>query len=109
MNEILEVRTEAGEILLFEIEDREGEELRAGAGAIVNKSRETLESVLSGIRPFAMAARKALEDVSPDEIEFEFGVRLAIEGGLLFVKNATEGNFRITIKWKGGDSAKYGE
>jgi hypothetical protein len=109
MIEILEVRTEGGEALFFEMEGREDKELRAGVGALVNKSRETLESILSSVRPFAIAVRRSLEDVSPDEIEFEFGVRLGIEGGLLFVKNATEGSFRITIKWKGEAPVTHGE
>jgi len=109
MPEILEVKTATGETLFFELQEREDEERRAGAAVIVNKSRETLESVLGGVRPLAMAARKVLEDVSPDEVAFEFGVRLAIEGGLLFVKNAAEGNFRITLKWKGGSPPTHAE
>lgn len=109
MDEILEVKTEAGDVLFFEIEQLDGREVKAGAGSVVNKSRETLENALASVRPFALAAKKALDDVSPHEIEFEFGVRLSIEGGLLFVKNATEGHFRVTVKWKGATSATHGE
>lgn len=109
MNEVLEVRTETGEVLFFELEQREGREVKAGAGALVSKSRETLESFLAGVRPFALAAKKAIDDISPDEVQFEFGVRLSIEGGLLFVKNATEGHFRIAIKWKGASPTKNAE
>lgn len=57
---------------------------------------------LSPIRQVASNVLNQLRDIaqSPDEVTIEFGLKLNFEAGAIITKASTEGNIKVSIKWK---------
>lgn len=86
---------------------RPGDPARKGVAArgkgkeeLVEKASQSLEDALDHIRPAAQLIVDKLRDVSPQEIEVEFGVRLEAEAGVVITKTKAEAHFKIVLKWK---------
>jgi hypothetical protein len=94
-----------------------GEEIAdtwAPAGAcgerVVYQSAEGLKKALHGVRDAARTALAAFRDFpeGPQEVEVEFGVKLATEAGAIIAKSAAEGHLTVKLKWieKPADSGR---
>lgn len=92
-----------GNEISFEIEDElySGEvsensiiqELKYKFYSIIDSIKTTAESTYSGLQKIKSEAR-------PDEFEMSFALKLAGETGIVFAKTATEGSFKVTLRWK---------
>ncbi len=87
--------------LQFEVpEEMQGEVRVADTGQIVLKVSRTFDEVLEHqVKPAAQKLVAILRDVSPKEIEVEFGVKITGEAGEVFTKAGVEGQFTIKLKW----------
>lgn len=90
---------EDGTVVRFEVEAGPGF-APAGGEEIVGK--------LADAAPLVAGARVLLDKVRathPDEVEVKFGVKVTGTASWLIAKAATEGNFEITLTWKGDEKA----
>ncbi|MFI7029788.1 CU044_2847 family protein [Microbispora rosea] len=68
---------------------------------VVYQSAESLRKALHGVRDAARTALAAFRDFpeGPQEVEVEFGVKLAAEAGAIIAKTAMEGHLTVKLKW----------
>jgi hypothetical protein len=66
-----------------------------------------LEEALSHVRGVATTALKTFRDlpVGPDEVEIEFGVKLASEAGAVIAKAKAEGHLVVRLRWQAPDQS----
>ncbi|WP_347110839.1 CU044_2847 family protein [Paenarthrobacter sp. S56] len=58
-----------------------------------------LEDALAGVRPAAVAALDSMQELAPENLEIEFGIKLAGDAGAIVSKNVSEGHFIVRITW----------
>ena len=104
------VRFDVGEdscVLVETADDTFGmEQVARGEDGVVQASRR-LEDALTSVRDAARASLEVLRHLSPDEIEVEFGIKLAAEAGAFIAKTSGEGHFTVKMTWSphgGGQS-----
>ncbi|MET0625632.1 MAG: CU044_2847 family protein [Pyrinomonadaceae bacterium] len=104
MKQLVEFSLDDGTSVLVEVDEPEtGGVVRAGrAGEIVEKVQYTFSEALDRVKPAAETIINKLRtlDVTPDEIQVEFGIKLSAEAGAFFASASTEANFAITLSWK---------
>lgn len=101
-DDVARYMTDDGTVVIFEIDSLQG---YRPAGA----SDELVGQVRSAVGPAVDAARVVIEKVreaAPDEVEVKFGVKVSGETNWWVAKAATEGNFEITLTWKGAPTGK---
>ena len=78
----------------------------AGVTRVISSKR--LEEALDRIKPIANALFHRLNsiDVTPDEVEVKFGVKLTAEAGVIISATAAEANFEFKLKWTPPKGAK---
>lgn len=107
MKQLVEFALDDGTTVLVEVDEPEsGGIVRAGrAGEIVEKVQYTFSEALDKVKPAAETIINKLRnlDVTPDEIQVEFGIKLSAEAGAFFASASTEANFAITLSWKRGN------
>lgn len=107
MKQLVEFALDDGTTVLVEVDEPESEGIvRAGrAGEIVEKVQYTFSEALDKVKPAAETIINKLRnlDVTPDEIQVEFGIKLSAEAGAFFASASTEANFAITLSWKRGN------
>ena len=89
----------------------------AGAGSDVPRDAAQMEKVARDIEPdlgrvakLAQTAVDALRQISPDEVELEFGIELSGELGIpLVTKGQAKANFKVKVKWKNGAVGDSGD
>lgn len=69
----------------------------AATGDIASQIRDAVAPALEAAQVVIEKAR----DVAPDEVEVKFGIKVSGEANWWIAKAATEGNFEVTLKWKG--------
>lgn len=105
MTEYVQVRTEDGELLPFELaEDYDGP-VSAGRrwDAAVERAEETLESGIERAKAVARTvARKigSLPDPRPDKVAVEIGLKVSAGAALAIAKSTTEAHIKITVEWQ---------
>ena len=60
-----------------------------------------LEDALAAVRPAAAAAVEAMREIAPEEMEIEFGIKLAGNAGALIARNSADAHFILRTKWSG--------
>ncbi|WP_090768634.1 CU044_2847 family protein [Nonomuraea maritima] len=78
----------------------------AGVGAdTVHEAKLRMEEALGHLRGVATAALKTFRElpVGPDEVEIEFGVKLASEAGAVIAKAKAEGQLVVRLRWQAPD------
>ena len=85
-----------GTVVVFETGPAQGYR-PAGAADVVAQVRAAVTPALEAARVVVEKARSA----APDEVEVKFGIKVSGEANWWIAKAATEGNFEITLKWKG--------
>lgn len=63
------------------------------------KAAETLESALSGVMPALKSVTEKLRDLSPSDLEVEFGLTLTAETGIVVAKGSAEVHFTVKVSW----------
>jgi hypothetical protein len=73
---------------------------------IKDSSEKALNLAMKSIKIMAQKVSKTIreieEDITPDEVEVEFSIKLEIEGGVVIpfiAKTSTGGQFNIRYKW----------
>lgn len=100
--ELVRYETDDGTVVVFEIDPPQGYR-PAGAGD------ELAGRVRAAVGPAVDAARVVIEKVkeaAPDEVEVKFGIKVSGEANWWVAKAATEGNFEVTLTWKGEPKAE---
>jgi hypothetical protein len=99
----IEVEVRSGAVAARE-QHADGELTLAGAKENVQRvmSSKTFEDALERIRPVANAfiQRIASIDVTPEEVQVKFGLKLSVEADVIISSTAAEANFEFTITWK---------
>lgn len=86
-----------GTVVRFEVEPGPGFG-PAGTAEVVGRLEEAAAPLVAGAKVLLDQVRAA----RPDEVEVKFGVKVTGTANWLIAKAATEGNFEITLTWKGG-------
>ena len=99
----IEYELEDGTTVLIESSEPESGVVRASRdkeGNVIKKAGQKFEAALAGIKPWAAALRRQLDDLLADEIEVTFGVKAVGEAGNFAVgKVGAEANYEVTLKW----------
>ena len=100
----LTVDTDSDDVAVFEVDRSEIADdlvLASGeAGAIVNRAQVTLEDALRRLKPSLRKVIHLLKEVSADETEVEFGLKIGGESGVIIAKGTAEVNFVVRMSWK---------
>jgi len=100
VSEVVRLGLDDGLSVLVEVdEDSVGiERVSRGQGGVVEAGRRLTEA-LGSVRDAARASMEVLQTLSPDQLELEFGVKLAGEAGAMIAKTAAEGHFIVKLTW----------
>ena len=69
-------------------------------GLAVTPASKTFDIALEDVKPVLATVVSKLKDVSPNETQVKFGVKLAANAGVVFTSLGSELTFEITVKWK---------
>jgi hypothetical protein len=58
-----------------------------------------LEDALASVRPAALAALEAMAELTPEQMEISFGVKLAGDAGALIAKGTSDAHFVLRMTW----------
>lgn len=101
----LPISADGNEVLVFEVDRSEvSDDLVLAAapepGQIAAKAQVTLEQALAKLKPSLQKIMHTLKELSPDETEVEFGLKIGGETGVIIAKGTAEVNFTIRMSWK---------
>ncbi|MEH1853762.1 MAG: CU044_2847 family protein [Nostoc sp.] len=65
----------------------------------VTPASKTFDKALNDIKPVLATVVSKLKDISPNETEVKFGLKLAANAGVIFTSLGSELTFEITVKW----------
>jgi Trypsin-co-occurring domain 1 len=67
----------------------------------------SLASEMDKVRRLAQSVVESLKQLSPGEVEIEFGVELGGAGGIpMVIKSEAKANFKVRLKWKEKEEPK---
>lgn len=69
-------------------------------GIIVDRAKVSLDEALTKLKPSLQRIARTLKELSPDEAEVEFGLKIGGETGVIVAKGTAEVNFVVRITWK---------
>lgn len=104
--QLVEFELEDGTKFLVEVNEPAGESdippepVSRDDGLAVIPASKKFDKALDDIKPVLGTVVSKLKDVSPDETEVKFGVKLAANAGIVFTSLGSEVNFEVTVKWK---------
>jgi hypothetical protein len=99
VNDVVRYELETGSVLVEVEEDSFGvERVSRGPDGVVEAGRR-LEDALGSVRAAARATLNALTELGPENINVEFGVKLAGEAGAIIAKTTAEGHFTVKMSW----------
>jgi hypothetical protein len=58
-----------------------------------------LEDALASVRPAAIAALDSMQELAPENLQIEFGIKLAGDAGALVSKSTADGHFIVRTSW----------
>lgn len=70
-------------------------------GQVVARSAQSLEQMLTAIRPVADSFVEGFAGMAnaPDEVGLEFGLSLSVDANLVVATSAAQANFKVTLTW----------
>jgi hypothetical protein len=98
--QVMAVPLDDGTFVLAEVEEDEPGYSRASTKDGIVTAAERLQGALAAIRPAAGAVVAQLRELSPDELEVEFGIRLNGKAGAVIASTEAEGHFQVKLAWK---------
>jgi hypothetical protein len=69
-------------------------------GKITARAQISLEEALAKLKPSLQKITHLLKELSPEETEVEFGLKLGGETGVIVAKGTAEVNFTVRMTWK---------
>ncbi len=108
MKELVEFTLEDGSALVVEgINDlsRDRRKLVSASGENeITRAEKTLKDAIDIAKSAAESVLTSFKEMnSPNEINLEFGIKLAAKTGIIIASADTEANFRVSLKWKKQD------
>lgn len=99
--DLLRFRTEDGGEVIVEVSDAGEGFAPAGRNRRIAEAGTTFEAALGEARKAAKAALDVFRssDLGPDQIEVEFGVKLAGEAGAIIARTAMEAHLVVKLAW----------
>lgn len=97
MTRLVEFPLRQGGTVTVEVDDGSGPQL---ASAVPDKAKESFEDAAAAIRPVAEAVLGTLEDLKPDRVTVELGVKFSASAGVIIARTAAEGHCKITLGWE---------
>ena len=100
--QLVEFSLENGSKFLVEVEEPENTTVGRVAlpsGRMVAEAKQTFEDAIDQIKPVISSLSAKLKDLSPEEMQVKFGVKLSAEAGAILTSVGGEVNFEITVKW----------
>jgi hypothetical protein len=106
----LQVDAHGKDLLVVEVDDEEpsGGLVLASApdpGKGIAKAQVTLEEALDKLKPSLRKIAHLLKELSPEEAEVEFGLKIGGETGVIVAKGTAEVNFVVRMTWRGGEDS----
>ncbi|MBW4599057.1 MAG: hypothetical protein KME29_05430 [Calothrix sp. FI2-JRJ7] len=68
-------------------------------GLAVVPASKTFDKALDDIKPVLTTVVSKLKDISPNETEVKFGIKLTANAGIVFSSLGSELTFEIAVKW----------
>ena len=104
MATFIEYELEDGTIILIEADEPPQSGLvqasRDKDGNVIKKAAKKFGDAFAGVKASVAAFRQELDELSVDEVEVTFGVKIAGElGNMAIGKVGTEANYQVTLKW----------
>jgi hypothetical protein len=100
----LAVDADSRDVVVFEVDRAEvPDDLVLASqepGKVAAKAKVTLEEALGKLKPSLQKIVHLLKELSPDEAEVEFGLKMGGETGVVIAKGTTEVNFTVRMTWK---------
>lgn len=100
--QLVEFSLENGSKFLVEVEEPENTAVGRVAlpsGRMIAEAQQTFEDAIDKIKPVISSLSAKLKDLSPEEMQVKFGVKLSAEAGAILTSVGGEVNFEITVKW----------
>ena len=69
-------------------------------GKIAARAQMSLEESLAKLKPSLLKIARLLRELSPEETEVEFGLKLGGETGVIVAKGTAEVNFTVRMTWR---------
>ena len=92
--QLMAVPLDDGTFILAEVEEDEPGYSRASTRDGILTAAERLQDALAAVRPAVEAVVAQMRELSPDELEVEFGIRLNGKAGAVIASTEAEGHFR---------------
>jgi hypothetical protein len=101
---LIEFPLESGGYVLVEVTESEASDSLGRIGRedeLLQKSQQTFEAALDGIKPIASTLINKLRSLNQpaDEVQVKFGLKMSAEAGAVIASASIEGNYEITLKW----------
>lgn len=103
MNNIIELETEFGEILI-----ESHQRATSRGGKVDNIVKQKFEYAVNVIKIVGDAIIKKVKEIgeSPDEVSIEIGVKFTAEAGAIIAKTSSEGTIKLNLTWKNDNKNK---
>lgn len=87
---------------VFEVDgDLLGSDLELAADdGVVARAQTSLRQALARVRPALSQVCETVQELKPDEMEIQFGLKIGGESGVIIAKGTTEVNFAVRVVWK---------
>ncbi|MCL2652638.1 MAG: hypothetical protein FWD63_02465 [Propionibacteriaceae bacterium] len=99
MANLLQIETEHGETVVFEVDDTEPGPVGLAPGEVIPKLDAKLEDILAGIRPAAAKVVDVFKDLGPDTCQIQFGITITAAAGAVIAKAGGSANITVTLTW----------
>lgn len=109
MNSLIQFELEDGSTLLIEgVDDKNKEDSddrsyvsNSAEEAPITEAEKSLNSSIEIAKSAAEQILKSFKEMnSPDEIQLQFGVKMAAKAGVIIASANTEANFQVSLKWE---------
>ncbi|WP_437060616.1 CU044_2847 family protein [Streptomyces sp. enrichment culture] len=101
MRNLVRVPLEGGGEILFEAAGEAQGPVKVGrVGDVVRELPQTLSSMLTPVRDTTQAVLDLLRQAGPDEVEFEFGLDLSAEAGVVITKTQGAFHMKVRVLWQ---------
>ncbi|MDB9318713.1 MULTISPECIES: CU044_2847 family protein [Cyanophyceae] len=100
--QLVEFSLEDGSTFLVEVEEPDNGAVGRVAlpsGRTIAEATKTFEDAIDKIKPAVASITNKFKELSPEEMEIKFGVKLSAEAGAILTSVGGEVNFEITVKW----------
>ena len=102
-NDLIEFQLKNGATLLIEgINENKDNRKRRGSDKqeLIAKAEKTLFEAIDTAKSAAEVVLDSFKEMnSPDEIELQFGIKMAAKAGVVIAAVSSEANFQVTLKW----------